>query len=190
MATARSQRIGIWIITIVMMVGTLGSFAVMVLANQNALTDQEAMNEQLKAFKAQQDAQEAASSASEPLDGYAAAPFDAAAVTSLQKEVLVQGEGATVGATDTVNVNYFGWLPDGKIFDSSKKSGVTTPIDLALNSVIKGWTEGLTDEKVGSTVKLVIPADKAYGPSGSGSSIPPNTPLTFILTINSVKVAE
>jgi PBP1b-binding outer membrane lipoprotein LpoB len=40
MATPKSQRIGIWIIAIVMVVGTLGSFAVMVLASKNSTTDQ------------------------------------------------------------------------------------------------------------------------------------------------------
>jgi FKBP-type peptidyl-prolyl cis-trans isomerase len=184
MATPRSQRIGIWIITIAMLVGTLGSFAAMILSSRSQYDDQQKIQEQIKAMQAQQ-----ATPKAEALDGYSAVAFDAASVTELQKEVLAEGEGDEVSATDTVNVNYFGWLPDGTIFDSSKKNGKNTPVDLSLTSVIKGWTEGLTGEKVGSTVKLTIPADKAYGSTGSGSTIPPNTPLTFILTINSKKAS-
>jgi FKBP-type peptidyl-prolyl cis-trans isomerase FkpA len=186
MSTPKSQRIGIWVIAVVMMVGTLGSFAVMVMSTNDSSDQQADINKQLEAMKAQQEAQKQAAAASEPLDGYSAAAFDAASVTELQKEVLVQGEGAELKTSDTVNVDYFGWLPDGTIFDSSKKSGKVTPIDLPLTGVIKGWTEGLTGEKVGSTIKLTIPADKAYGAQGQGS-IPANTPLTFILTIHSVK---
>ncbi|MFI5212463.1 MAG: FKBP-type peptidyl-prolyl cis-trans isomerase [Candidatus Saccharimonadales bacterium] len=186
MATPKSQRIGIWIIAIVMTIGTLGSFAVMVLANKNQQIDQAALAKQQAAQQAtyQQQA-EASAAASQPLDGYAAAAFDASSVTALKKEVIVQGDGPVVAASDTINVSYFGWLPSGKIFDSSKKADKNTPIDLPLTGVITGWTEGLTGEKVGSTVKLTIPADKAYGAQSSGI-IPANTPLVFILTINSI----
>jgi peptidylprolyl isomerase len=124
----------------------------------------------------------------EPLEGYAAAPFDAASVKELQKEVLVAGSGEAVKETDTINVSYFGWLSDGRIFDSSKVKGTNTPIDLPLNGVITGWTEGLKGEKVGSTIKLTIPAEKAYGAQASGI-IPANSPLVFILTINSISKA-
>lgn len=41
MATPRSQRVGIWIIAIVLTVGTLGSFLVMVLGIQNQSTFKE-----------------------------------------------------------------------------------------------------------------------------------------------------
>jgi peptidylprolyl isomerase len=102
--------------------------------------------------------------------------------------VLVQGEGDVITGTDKINVSYFGWLPDGTIFDSSTRSGTDTPIDLALNGVIAGWTEGLTGEKVGSTIKLLIPSDKAYGAQASGL-IPANTPLAFILTVHSMTKA-
>ncbi len=189
MATPKSQRIGIWIIAIVMTIGTLGSFAVMVLANKNQVSDQATQAKALADYqKQQQQAAQDSAAKAQPLDGYAAATFDRGSVTSLQKTVLVQGTGDSVKTTDTINVSYFGWLPSGQIFDSSKKSDTNTPIDLPLTGVITGWTEGLTGEKVGSTLKLVIPADKAYGAQVSGI-IPANTPLAFILTINSITKA-
>lgn len=190
MATPRSQRIGIWIIAIVMVVGTLGSFAVMILANKNQAIDQAEQTKALAQYQQQQQqAAEASAASSQPLDGYTAEPFDGPAVTSLQKEVLVQGTGDVVQATDSINVSYFGWLSSGKIFDSSKKADKNTPIDLSLSGVIPGWTEGIKGEKVGSTIKLLIPADKAYGAQASGI-IPANSPLAFILTINSIGAAK
>lgn len=186
MATPRSQRIGIWIIAIVMIIGTIGSFAVMILANNNAKTDQEAQAKQVAEYqKQQQQSAEDNANKSQPLDGYSATPFDAGSVTSLQKEVLQAGDGQVIKNTDTINVSYFGWLPSGRIFDSSKKSGKDTPIDLSLTHVIAGWTEGLTGEKEGAVVKLIIPAAKAYGAQASGI-IPANTPLAFIVEIHKI----
>lgn len=190
MATPKSQRIGIWIIAIVMTVGTLGSFAVMMLANDNQKIDQDVQAKQLADYQQQMQQQAEASAASaESLEGYAVTPFDSTAVTQLQTEVLVQGEGAEVTKSDTVNVSYFGWLASGKIFDSSKKSGTNTPIDIPLTGVIEGWTEGLAGQKVGSTVKLTIPAAQAYKDQASGI-IPANSPLQFIVTINSIQAAK
>lgn len=189
MATSKSQRIGIWIIAGTMLVGTLGSFAAMMIQPANDKIDAETQQQQLAEFeKQQQAAAEERAKSVEPLDGYAAAKFDAESVTELSKEVLVKGDGKELSETDTINVSYFGWLPDGRIFDSSKVSGENKPIDIPLNQVISGWTEGIKGEKVGSTIRLVIPADKAYGDQASGI-IPANTPLTFILTVNGISEA-
>lgn len=123
----------------------------------------------------------------EPLDGYAAEPFDAAAVTELQVETLKEPTGETAAtAESTVTANYFGWTSDGQIFDSSKKDGVVTPIPFSLSGVIAGWTEGLTGAKAGGVYKLTIPADKAYGSVDDGSGRPVG-PLTFIVEVQKVE---
>lgn len=190
MATPRSQRIGIGIIAVVMIIGTIGSFVVMILANNNARKDQEDQQKLYAEYQRQQQQQaEESASKAQPIDGYKAKPFDAGSVTKLQKEVLKEGTGKTIKDSDMINVSYFGWLPSGKIFDSSKKSGKNTPIDLSLDGVIAGWKEGLSGEKVGSVVKLLIPADKAYGDQASGI-IPANTPLAFIVKINSISDSQ
>ncbi len=183
----RAQRIGIWIIAIVMTVGTLGSFAVIILQNDNQKIDQAAVEaaavEQQKAATAA--AKEQAKN-SEPLVGYSARAFDSAAVTALKTEVLKEGAGEAVKATDSINASYFGWTSDGVIFDSSKKKDADdAPITFPLNRVIPGWTEGLTGVKVGSIVRLTIPSDKAYGATGQGP-IPANAPLEFIVEIKKI----
>ena len=183
----RAQRIGIWIIAIIMTVGTLGSFAVIILQNDNQKIDQAAAQaaavEQQKAATAA--AKEQAKN-SEPLVGYSSRAFDSAAVTALKTEVLKEGTGETVKATDSINASYFGWTSDGVIFDSSKKKDKSdTPVTFPLNGVIKGWTEGLTGVKVGSIVRLTIPSDKAYGATGQ-EPIPANAPLEFIVEIKKI----
>ena len=45
--------------------------------------------------------------------------------------------------------------------------------------MIKGWAEALQLMKPGSKWKLYIPPSLAYGESGSGSKIGPNSLLTF-----------
>ena len=46
MATSKAQRIGIIVIAVVMTVGTIGSFFIMILANENQVADQQKEQEQ------------------------------------------------------------------------------------------------------------------------------------------------
>jgi FKBP-type peptidyl-prolyl cis-trans isomerase len=75
--------------------------------------------------------------------------------------VLSPGKGtAKPAATDTVKVNYTGWTTDGRMFDSSVVRG--EPTSFPLNGVIKGWTDGIPQMKVGETVRFWIPEELAY----------------------------
>ncbi len=180
MATSTAQRAGIWIIAVALIVGTLAGFIAMVLAPQNeAITAAEQQKEYEKMMKEYQEEQ---SKSNKPLDGYTAEPFNADEVTTLQVTTLVQGSGEELKADSKISANYFGWTSDGKIFDSTNKDGTVTPIEFGLDGVIAGWTEGLTGVKVGSTVKLLIPADKAYGSTDDGSGRPVG-PLAFIVEV-------
>lgn len=187
MATPKSQRIGIWIIAIVLMAGTLGSFLVMGLSIDNQKIDQAAQQKTYDEYlKQQKVAAQLNADNSEPLVGYVARTFDVSSVDKIKIEVLTEGTGAAVKATDTINASYFGWTSDGVIFDSSKKKSTDDKaIDFPLSSVISGWSEGLTGQKVGSVVRLTIPADKAYGSQASGI-IPVNSPLEFIVEVHSI----
>jgi FKBP-type peptidyl-prolyl cis-trans isomerase len=82
-------------------------------------------------------------------------------------QVLTPGAGTThPTARDTVTVHYSGWTGDGTMFDSSRARGM--PATFGLNQVIPGWTEGVQLMVEGETRRFWIPAELAYGYSGSG----------------------
>jgi len=90
---------------------------------------------------------------------------------------LKPGTGATPAASDKVKVHYQGALTDGTVFDSSIERG--EPITFPLNGVIKCWTEGVQQMKVGGKSRLVCPADSAYGDRGAPPKIKPGATLVF-----------
>ena len=87
------------------------------------------------------------------------------------------GTGASPKASDTVKVHYHGTLPDGTVFDSSVSRG--QPATCPLTGVIKCWTEGVQEIKVGGKARLVCPSDIAYGDRGSPPTIKPGATLVF-----------
>jgi FKBP-type peptidyl-prolyl cis-trans isomerase FkpA len=91
--------------------------------------------------------------------------------------ILRPGTGASPQATDKVKVHYHGTLIDGTVFDSSVQRG--EPATFPLNGVIKCWTEGLQQLKVGGKARLVCPSDTAYGDRGSPPRIKPGATLVF-----------
>ncbi len=116
----------------------------------------------------------------------AAAPKTFTATGSgLKYRVLRKGAGARPKATDTVEVNYHGWLDDGKVFDSSYNRGES--ISFGLNKVIKGWTEGMQLVGEGGMIELEIPSDLGYGDDGFPGAIPPKARLHFVVELLKVK---
>lgn len=101
--------------------------------------------------------------------------------SGLQYEILKKGEGKTPKATDQVKCHYHGTLIDGTVFDSSVQRG--TPATFGVNQVIPGWVEALQLMPSGSKWKLFIPSNLAYGESGAGQSIEPNSTLIFEVEI-------
>jgi FKBP-type peptidyl-prolyl cis-trans isomerase len=97
--------------------------------------------------------------------------------SGLAYRILTPGTGTThPGPTSNVTVNYSGWTPDGKMFDSSVTRG--QPARFGVGGVIKGWTEGLQLMTQGEKVRFWIPASLAYGdkPQRPGA---PAGPLVF-----------
>lgn len=193
MATKKRERIGIWIIALTMAIGSLGVYFSIILANNNGgqKSDQALLDEYLRQQEEFEDAARKNAEASEPLDGYSPSLFDAVTVTSLQVNDLKVGDGKEVKDGDTVIASYFGWTPDGKIFDSSKKNGTNKPPEdgftLREGGLILGWVKGIPGMKVGGVRELTIPGDMAYGESGNPPLIGPNTPLKFIVRVEGVQ---
>jgi peptidylprolyl isomerase len=111
-------------------------------------------------------------------------PPSAAAPAALEKKDLIVGTGKEAKAGDTVSVNYVGVLyKGGKEFDASWKRKEPFQFKLGAKQVIPGWDQGVPGMKVGGRRELVIPAELAYGKTGSPPTIPPNAPLVFVIDL-------
>lgn len=146
----------------------------------------EAKNEIRVYFEAMQREQEAASAQMAEANAKAGEAFLAengkrvevkTLPSGLQYEVIKEGDGAMPTADDQVEVHYTGKLIDGTVFDSSVDRGV--PATFGVTQVIPGWVEALQLMKAGSTWRLFIPSQLAYGPRGAGDLIGPNATLIF-----------
>lgn len=195
MATTKAQRIGIWIIAVFMAVGTIGSFVIIVLANQNSQTDQARYNDLYAEYQKEQTVYQAKADAqtkelSDQYYGtfsqYESRPstFDQAGVAELKTEDLTVGTGDELTEQSTFTAYYIGWTPDGKVFDGSiNGESLKAPFTASPGSVIEGWTKGVAGMKVNGVREITIPSDLGYGETGSGESIPPNTPLKFVIMV-------
>ena len=105
--------------------------------------------------------------------------------TPVQRVLLKEGTGAAVKASDTVTVNYLGATYEAKTPFDESYSG--TPLTSPLSGLIQGWSIGLTGVKVGSRVLLQIPPAYGYGAQGSGTTIPGNATLWFLIDVVAVK---
>lgn len=94
----------------------------------------------------------------------------------IQYQILKEGDGPKPSANARVKAHYRGALLDGKEFDSSFKRN--QPFSAGLQQLIKGWQIALPLMPVGSTWRLWIPSDLAYGDYGTGG-IPGGATLVF-----------
>jgi FKBP-type peptidyl-prolyl cis-trans isomerase FkpA/FKBP-type peptidyl-prolyl cis-trans isomerase FklB len=104
--------------------------------------------------------------------------------SGLQYKITKEGTGKTPTATSTVRAHYKGTLLDGTKFDSSYDRG--EPIEIGLNQVVPGWTEGFQLLKEGAKATLWIPQDLGYGMRESGP-IPAGSTLVFEVELLEVK---
>lgn len=195
MATSKAQRIGIIIIAVVMTVGTVGSFFIMILANNNQVADQkkqqEEYNKQLKAYQeemAKSEKEQKEEAAKLSAQYYAAfkeyeslpEPFDASKVKSLDKQDLKVGDGAEVNDDTQYRAYYIGWNSEGKVFDGSIEDGaLKAPIEGG-TGLIEGWTQGVKGMKIGGVRVITIPGDLAKGLTPS-ADIKEGAPLKFVI---------
>lgn len=88
---------------------------------------------------------------------------------------------------DSVWVHYIGYLPDGKIFDTSYSDKVPFSFKLGDPQIIKGWNRGIAFMKEGEKLRFFIPWKMAYGKDGLLPKIPPKTDLTFDIELVQIK---
>ena len=204
------MRIVIALIAIFTLGSTFALYAGIVLnySNQETATKeqsekQERFNQLYQEYLAQADAQ-AAELSDKYFDEFAkyksnVKAFNASeAQLELKTKDLKKGSGekityATNEDGDITSLNtkysayYIGWLPDETVFDSSfndfqNPSSLNEPLEGSLG-LIQGWIEGIEGMRVGGVREITIPSTLGYGSEGSGSAIPGDTPLKFIVMI-------
>lgn len=104
-------------------------------------------------------------------------------------KVITPATGAKPTApTDRVTVFYNGTLINGEKFDGNFDA--PEPITFALNGVIPGWTEGVQLMETGSTYRLFLPANLAYGNRGAGGKIGGGSTLIFDIKLIGINMPE
>ena len=107
--------------------------------------------------------------------------------SGLQYKVITDGTGKKAKSTDAVTVHYRGTMIDGTEFDSSYKRN--EPATFQLQNMIPGFTEGVSQMKVGSKWQLFIPSKLAFGEEGAEEAIGPNAALIFEVELLDAKDA-
>ena len=104
--------------------------------------------------------------------------------SGLQYKIIEEGDmNNKPSETDTVVVRYKGTLIDGTVFDETAEGA--DPARFPLNSVVRGWTEGLQLIGEGGHIELYVPSDLAYG-EGGRPGIEPNSTLIFDVILEHV----
>jgi peptidylprolyl isomerase len=161
--------------------GSSGSSSTITVGNENAADN--------ALVKVGEKAAEAATTAKTPTSGPLSkeptvTPPSGPAPTKLETKDIVTGTGPEAKVGQTVTVNYVGVLfKGGKEFDASWKRNEPFSFALGKGAVIAGWDQGVAGMKVGGRRELVIPSALAYGVKGSGSTIPPNAALVFVIDL-------
>jgi len=99
--------------------------------------------------------------------------------SGLQYEIIMETNGEKPAPNSVVSVYYEGTFIDGSLFDSSEGEAVNIPLDM----VIPGWTEGLMLMGTGSKYRIYIPSNLAYGKTGVQNFIPPYSTLIFTVEL-------
>jgi peptidylprolyl isomerase len=109
--------------------------------------------------------------------------------TKTEVKDIVVGNGATVGAHDSVTVNYLGVnYVDCLEFDSSwsRDSAATFSLDGVVPGFSKGIggdsASGIAPMKVGGRREIIVAPADGYGSTGSGA-VKPNEELVFVVDV-------
>ncbi len=78
-------------------------------------------------------------------------------------QIIRPGTGDYPKPTQIVKVKYTGRFLNGTVFDSTAQHSPPDPIEIGLDQVIPGWTEGIQKINEGGQIRLYIPGNLAYG---------------------------
>ena len=102
------------------------------------------------------------------------------------------GDGPLVQPGRKVSIRYTASFPDGTVFDQNQSNddddddaSSLPPLQFrhGTGQVVRGLDEGMVGMRVGGERVLVVPPDLGYGTRGSGTRIPPNATLCFVVSL-------
>ncbi len=104
--------------------------------------------------------------------------------SGVQYLIVKAGNGKLPTESDMVEVRYRGTLLDGTEFDATE-DGRTA--NLKLSALPNGWKEAVKLMPTGSTWKIFVPSQLAYGERGVGTDIGPNETLIYETELVGIK---
>lgn len=109
---------------------------------------------------------------------------DAPPPDELAVQVLSPGEGPLVESGQTIEVNYYGEVWGGSMFDNSYDRGSSIEFPIGVGTVIAGWDNSLVGQPIGSRVLVAVPPHEGYGPRGvPQAGIGGDDTLVFVVDI-------
>ncbi|WP_101260732.1 FKBP-type peptidyl-prolyl cis-trans isomerase [Labilibaculum filiforme] len=91
-----------------------------------------------------------------------------------------EGKGKHPSCNSNITISYIGYFSNGETFDSNER------LEINMEAVIPGWTEGIQYFKEGGEGILFIPSRLAYGNTDYGS-IPAGSVLIFDIQLIEVQ---
>jgi len=113
--------------------------------------------------------------------------------SGLQYRFTKLGKGPKPQTGDLLIMHGVGTLTSGKEFWNTRTDNEPFEYFLGIDSVIKGFAEGMREVRAGDRVIMTMTANLAYGARGSGNDIPPNSTLVFdyeILEVRTLTIAR
>lgn len=189
-STSTTQRAIIWVLAIVMAVGTLGSFFIFMLPSSNTpvkTAEQREYERQLAEFQKQQEQCPSGPVAEKTINPAPTVPEiqPVEDIAELRTEDVTVGDGDEIESGDCVELLYHGVLAnDAKAFSGGDNYEQGIPYRSITTGFVPGFAEGLVGMKVGGERKIFIPSDMAYGASPpEGGEIPVDADLIFAVRI-------
>lgn len=104
---------------------------------------------------------------------------EGAAPAKLTVQPLIKGPGTPVTSDASVQVKYRSWVwGTGKLWEDA-----WLPQQGKLETLIKGWQEGLLGQTAGSRVMLVVPPELAYPNGVPDKDLPAGQTLVYVIDI-------
>jgi FKBP-type peptidyl-prolyl cis-trans isomerase len=107
--------------------------------------------------------------------------------SGLRYIILDEGNGKKPSKGDRIKIHFKGELLDGTPLDSSYDNEAPMEFILGTGDVIEGWELGIPLMSAGSKYIFYLPSTLAYGESGLGKLIKPNSITVFEIELLDVQ---